>query len=121
MGEDPAAVKGLEVVQDHSSDLPAYAFNTAQGYASLLNKGYLPYYPHRARMSPFYHQGWFWASTSGPAHIEVPSSLGKDVAAVILYNFQALTGLEFVADSAFATDGSVNTAEPSALDTIKGA
>jgi sodium/potassium-transporting ATPase subunit alpha len=112
-----------------NTDLPAYAFNTAQGYASLLNKGYLPYYPHRARMSPFYHQGWFWASTSDPAHIEVPSSLGKDVAAVILYNFQALngrwvfahTGLEFVAASAFATDGSVNTAEPSALDTIKDA
>merc|ERR1711998_119626 len=73
-------------------DLAGYAFNTAQSYASILNKGYTPYYPHRARMSPFYHQGWFWSSTSDPQHEEVPASLGSDVNELILYNFQPLYG-----------------------------
>jgi hypothetical protein len=72
--------------------LAGYAFNTAQSYASILNKGYTPYYPHRARMSPFYHQGWFWSSTSDPQHEEVPASLGSDVNELILYNFQPLYG-----------------------------
>merc|ERR1711998_549097 len=73
-------------------DLAGYAFNTAQSYASILNKGYTPYYPHRARMSPFYRQGWFWSSTSDPQHEEVPASLGSDVNELILYNFQPLYG-----------------------------
>merc|ERR1719409_954377 len=84
-------------------DLSGYAFTTAQSYASILNKGYMPYYPHRSRMSPFYHQGWFWASTSDPKHKEVPASLGDGISALILYNYQPLygrwafahTGLEF--------------------------
>jgi hypothetical protein len=74
------------------STMPGYAFTTAQSYASLLQKGYMPYYPHRARMSPFYHQGWFWASTSNPKHDEIPQSLGGNVNELILFNFQSLTG-----------------------------
>merc|ERR1711871_946811 len=106
------------------STMPGYAFTTAQSYASLLQKGYMPYYPHRSRMSPFYHQAWFWASTSNPKHEEIPQSLGGNVNELILFNFQALngrwafphTGLTFVAPASIgsngypvATDGKVPT------------
>merc|ERR1711988_380680 len=74
------------------STMPGYAFTTAQSYASLLQKGYMPYYPHRSRMSPFYHQAWFWAPTSNPKHDEIPQSLGGNINELILFNFQALNG-----------------------------
>jgi len=82
------------------SEMPGYAFTTAQSAAAILQQGFMPYYPHRGRMSPFYNQAWFWASTTNPMHDEIPATMGDDVNELILFNFQPLNGRW-----AFAHDG----------------
>jgi sodium/potassium-transporting ATPase subunit alpha len=60
--------------------------HTAASHAAAIAAGYVPYYPHRSRMSPFYQQGWFWKSTNNDDVV----GLGGNVKDVILYTFQPL-------------------------------
>merc|ERR1711998_121341 len=64
---------------------------TSQGHAAAIAAGYVPYYPMKSRMSPFYKQEWFWWTYSKSEPDAVISGTGPKLNPVIFYNHQSPT------------------------------
>jgi sodium/potassium-transporting ATPase subunit alpha len=68
---------------------------TAQVFLNLLNRGYYPYMPYRARYSPFYNSDWEWYHVQSD-ELSVPSTgPAKEVYPVTAFTYQ-LYGEHFI-------------------------
>jgi len=80
---------------------------SAQAHAAAIEAGYVPYYPYKSRMSPFYKQSYFWWPIKDSDASQTATGLGVSNT-MIFYSFQT-TLTRFISNNKADYDTNGNT------------